>query len=217
MLKKNLFVVFLGIILILGLFLYVYQKKSRHQEQENTYTFNNNDMDVLQEGDIIFRHGFGLISDAIVNLTKEIYSVSHCGILCKDTNNQWIVIHTVSNTLADIDGMQSDDLTTFVKNSKRNSIVIVRYKATCDSTNTLFTKQAFYYLHQQIPFDDKFDMKDTAEFFCTELIRQLFIDVYHRDIYHLNSDSTYHELRFSPFWDTCNFEVTLSHQIPEKK
>jgi hypothetical protein len=60
-----------------------------------------------------------LISDIIAGRTKENYTVSHCGILYKDSNNKWIVIHTVSNTLAEIDGMQSDDLSKFVKTVRK--------------------------------------------------------------------------------------------------
>jgi len=212
MLKKRLFIGCLIIIFLLCLFVYFYQKVSNHNEQKSTYRLNSRELALLKEGDIIFREGFGLISDIIASRTEENYKVSHCGILCKDSHNKWIVIHTVSNTLAEIDGMQSDYLDNFVKNSKENSILILRYKNACDSTNALIKQKSLYYLHKQIAFDDAFTMEDTSEFFCTELIRQLYLDVYDIDIYKLDTETPYDELSFSPFWNKNIFKCILSHQ-----
>ncbi|MDD4210278.1 MAG: YiiX/YebB-like N1pC/P60 family cysteine hydrolase [Bacteroidales bacterium] len=212
MLKKKLFIVCLLVIFLLFLFVFLYQKISNQKERKNTYQLNSYELSLLKEGDLIFRQGFGLISDIIAGRTKETYTISHCGILCKDSNNEWIVIHTVSNTLAEIDGIQSDNLSRFVKNSKENSILILRYKNACDSTNTLIKQKSFYYLNKQIAFDDSFDMQDTSEFYCTELIRHIFLDVYHVDIYNLHTETSYDVLGFSPFWDKKTFEPILSHQ-----
>ncbi len=214
MLKKKIFLVILIVILAILLFLQFYQTNSHKEEQLNNYQLTKNEISLLKEGDIILRHGFGVISDMIVNIDKSPYAVSHCGIICRDSNQRWKVIHTVSNSLSDIDGIQAEPLSMFVKNSKPNSLVIVRYKNTHDSTSKQLTDQAFFYLRKKVPFDDRFDTKDTSELYCTEFIRQLFLDVYKTDIY-----DTWQEdiLGFQVFWEDKKFEIILSHQVPNKE
>ncbi|HOF15298.1 MAG TPA: YiiX/YebB-like N1pC/P60 family cysteine hydrolase [Bacteroidales bacterium] len=211
MLKKRIFLIVVLSIFAFISVLYFYQKKSIKDEQNSTYQLQAHEIEKIREGDIILRHGYGIISDMIVKVGKEPYPISHCGVVCKDEKQNWIVIHTVSNTLTAIDGMQSDPLAVFVKNSKENSIIVVRYKNTNDSCTKLFTQQAFYYLNKKVPFDDRFDSNDSSELYCTEFIRQLYLDVYHTDIYSQYSTDM---LRFSPFLNEKLFDIIV---LDEKK
>ncbi len=211
MLKKKIFFSILLSIFVFLSTIYFYQKKTRKEEQSSNYQLKNYEITTIKEGDIILRRGYGIISDMIAKLSKNSnILLSHCGVICKDSNQNWIVIHTVSNTLTETDGMQLDNLATFVKNSKDSSIIIVRYNNTTDSMTTLFCQQAFYYLHKNIPFDEHFDSNDSSKMYCTELIRQLYLNVYHIDIYDQYPKDI---LRFSPFFDKKLFTVILSHQI----
>ncbi|HOS15588.1 MAG TPA: YiiX/YebB-like N1pC/P60 family cysteine hydrolase [Bacteroidales bacterium] len=194
------------------LFIHFYESKSKQQEQINDYALQAQEIAMLKEGDLMFRKGFGIISDCIARASKERFCVSHVGVLYNDTNKGWMVIHTVSNTLVDIDGMQMDKLDKFVKDSHPNSIVVLRYRYANDSSQTAFALQAYYYLQRKIPFDDAFNINDTSEFYCTEFIRQLFLDVYHTDIYKLNSSKPYSSMRFTPFWNETNFQLVFTHQ-----
>ena len=208
--KNKIFIVLLTFILLLFLIIYLYQKNSVKKEQTNDYRLEKQEIAQLKEGDIILRHGFGIISDMIVKISNDSFPVSHCGILCRNSNQTWVVIHTVSNSLSAIDGIRAETLPSFIKNSKKKSIIIVRYKNANDSLNHNLTTHAYYYLNKHIPFDDRFDTKDTTEFYCTEFIRQLFLDVYKTDIY-----QTYHQdiLDFEPFYDTNLFKTVFSHQV----
>lgn len=187
-------------------YIYIHQNKSKNQEQNNEYQLNTQEIDLLKEGDIILRHGFGIISDAIAKISNQ--SISHCGILCRDAHQQWVVVHTVSNTLSTTDGMQVESLSSFTKGSKKNSIHIIRFKNQSDSLQKLFVNQTFYYLNKQIPFDNQFNTNDSSEFYCTELIRHLYLTTYQTDIYQNHKQDI---LGFEPFFDKKIFKSVVSH------
>lgn len=133
--------------------MFFYQQKNHKDEIINDYHLTTQEKNLLQEGDIIFRRGFGIVSDMIVKYAKSEYSVSHCGIIVRDSLGKLYVIHTVSNTLAKIDGMQKDKLNVFVKGSHKNSIIVARYIYENDSLKKKIAERANYYLSKQIPFD----------------------------------------------------------------
>ena len=206
---KRIILFVLGLVIIgIFAFVYFYEKKSQKAEQINNYTLTQEEENALQEGDIILRHGFGLISDAIVQYTKTPYPVSHCGIVVKDSADNWAVIHTVSNALADIDGMQKDGLKKFVRESKPQSIVVTRYQFQNEQQRQKVVEQAYYYLEKQIPFDNQFNSSDSSQFFCTELIWNVFYHAIGVDLY--EPSPQYNGMTFLPFWDEMNFTVVLS-------
>ena len=191
--------------------LFFYQRKYDAAERKSTYRLTEEEKELLQEGDIIFRHGFGLISDAIVKYTKDIYPISHCGIIVKDSLGELFVIHTVSNALADVDGMQQDNLNKFVKESHLNSVMVSRYNYTDSIMPTKIAEQAKSYLSQQIPFDHRFDCDDSTAFFCTEFVWRVFNRTFSMDLYNLspfeNADCT----GFSAFLHPDRFSIILNH------
>jgi hypothetical protein len=207
--KKRIFLFITGIIFMIGIsFLFIRQQESNREEQTNTYQLSPDEITALQEGDIIFRHGFGLISDAIVRYSKEDYPISHCGIIVKDSSGRLFVIHTVSNTLAAMDGMQKDNLSTFVKGSYPNSILVTRYNYENDTLQKQIAEQANDYLSQQIPFDHHFDCSDTTAFFCTEFIRNVFKSAIHIDLYDEQQKDC---MCFFPLYNPMRFTVILNH------
>ena len=207
MLKKC--ILFVLVLLLLGVFsfVYFYEKKSQKTERTNTYSLTQAEENFLQEGDIILRHGFGLISDAIAKYAKDAYSISHCGMVVKDSADNWAVIHTVSNSLAEIDGMQKDDLRKFVRESQPNSIIVTRYRFQNEEQRQKVVAQAYYYLHKQVPFDNEFDSADSSKFFCTELIWNVFYHAIGVDLY--EPSPQYDGMNFAAFLDEENFEKIL--------
>jgi len=192
--------------------LFLYQHKSNKEEQNNNYRLTKEEKAILQQGDIILRHGFGIISDAIVKYTKSDYPVSHCGIIVKDTSGQWAVIHTVSNTLVEVDGMQKDNLDLFVKGSHLNSLVITRYMYENDTLHKNIAERANYYLSQQIPFDHKFDCTDSTKFFCTEFIWKVFKTAIDVDLYESQADEKeLNCMNFDAFTSPTKFMIILNH------
>jgi hypothetical protein len=210
--KRRIFLFITGIILMAGMsLLFIYQQQSDREEQTNTYQLTTKEIETLQEGDIIFRHGFGLISDAIIRYAHDDYPVSHCGIIVKDTSGKLFVIHTVSNTLAAIDGMQKDRLSTFVKGSYPNSVIVARYNYTNDTMQKQIAAQANDYLSKQIPFDHHFDCSDSTTFFCTELIRNVFFHAIGVDLYDASDKDASNCMSFSALLNPTRFTIVLNH------
>jgi hypothetical protein len=208
-LKKILFIVGLILIIIIS-YLFFYQQKSNKEEIRNDYCLTVEEKSNLQEGDIIFRHGFGVISDMIIKYAKGNYPISHCGIIVKDSLEKLFVIHTVSNTLAEIDGIQKDKLEVFVKGSHKNSIIITRYKYEDDTQPQKIAEQAKQYLSKQIPFDHSFDCADTTAFFCTELVYMVFKTSIGVNLYEIPNENC---MSFYPLLDSIKFTILLSHSI----
>ena len=165
---------------------------------------------MLCNGDIILRKGFGFVSNKIVEILNEPYSLSHCGIVVLDDGAPY-VIHSVSSTLSDYDGVQRSSLNSFFADSKPCSIVVVRYLGAETDGGTLITTEAKRYLQDKVPFDNSFDLADNTKMYCTELVWKILLDKYSCDIYPDQSSHT--ALGFAPFVDTTRFKVIINHCV----
>lgn len=211
---KRRIIVFFALFLILCFIFLCIKKKQQNikfQENNNNYYLSPQEKTLLQEGDIILRHGFGLISDAITKFSNDTYPISHCGVIVFDNDSSIAVVHTVSNSLVEIDGMQKDNLDKFVKDSHLGSIIVVRYRYKDSISNKKIAQQTKLYLQKEIPFDDKFDFQDSSEFFCTEMIWRIFYKALNVNIFNTSNKKTYNAMQFSPFLDTTNFQIIINH------
>ena len=165
---------------------------------------------MLCNGDIILRKGFGFVSNKIVEILNEPYPLSHCGIVVLDDGAPY-VIHSVSSTLSDYDGVQRSSLNSFFADSKPCSIVVVRYLGAQSDGGTLITTEAKRYLQAKVPFDNSFDLADNTKMYCTELVWKILLDKYSCDIYPDQSSHT--ALGFAPFMDATCFKVIINHCV----
>ncbi|MBS4014531.1 MAG: hypothetical protein KGZ97_12390 [Bacteroidetes bacterium] len=188
-----------------------------HQEHSfyGHYKLSKKEIALLQEGDIILRQGQGFVSNLIMKTLKEEISLSHVGLLVLDSAGNFDVIHSVSSTLSDFDGVQKQNLLTFVKESVPRTVVVVRYNKINEipeKANNL-SEQATFYLKQQIPFDHSFDHNDTTHFFCTELIWRVYKEVFNDEIYEMKSNENLLEkLKFYHFFNPEKFTTIINHQ-----
>jgi hypothetical protein len=206
------FIVFLFLGLSVWLFLYIYNNRSEQEQNLNTYSLSKEEIANIKDGDIILRYGFGLVSDLIVEQLKEQYDVSHCAIICKDDTNI-CVIHSVSSSLSDVDGVQSQDLKSFIHESHRNSVIILRYKSKINKDNSYISKRAKDYLKKQIGFDNAFDISDSTQFYCSELPWKVILNEYNDDILLGKNQERKDHLRFDTFLDTSRFEIIINHHL----
>jgi len=118
-----------------------------------------------------------------------------------------------------VDGVQWQDLATFVSQSKRNSIVVVRYKhVKNDSDLARIGTRAKYYLKRKIPFDNAFNLNDSTAFYCSELLWRVFKDEYHVDIFESKYQQKHYDyMKFDTFLDTSNFKIIIDHRKKMKK
>jgi len=198
----------------LFLFYGVYDYISLHQQKFSTYTLTEEELSMIEDGDIILRHGYGFVSDYIVDTKKEEFKVSHCAIIIKDSiTGRLSVIHSVSQTLAEYDGVQTQSLQVFLNDCKKNSIIISRYKRANKEAAHKISNRAKYYLANRVPFDNKFDLFNNTEIYCTELIYLIIKDEFNDDIFSYESNTNTSDIDFKVFTDTTHFDVIINHHL----
>ncbi|HOY30947.1 MAG TPA: YiiX/YebB-like N1pC/P60 family cysteine hydrolase [Bacteroidales bacterium] len=210
-----LFIIILSIAASLRLFLYAYEHHSMQEQSFYRYTLSDKEVDMIQDGDIILRHGYGLVSDMIVEQLDEQYDISHCAIVCKDDTG-CMVVHSVSSSLSNVDGVQSQNLKAFIRDSHYNSVIVIRYKSRINKPLSAISRKAKYYLAQQVPFDNAFNIDDSSEFYCTELLWKVILNEYGDDIMKGKNNERKDHLRFDTFLDTTKFEIIINHHLRKK-
>ena len=186
-----------------------------HQQSVAKYILSDKETKLLKNGDIILRQGDGFVSNLILTSLNENIPLSHIGIIT-NRDNEYEVIHTVSSTLSDADGMQVQSLNSFVRESIPGSVVIVRYiEADYDpARQNEIAEFAYNYLEQKVPFDHSFDYSDSTRFFCSELIWRVYKKVFDRDVIPINgnNNSVLDKYRFNHFFDSEYFITIINHQ-----
>lgn len=182
-----------------------------YKDPKKFYKLKAKDIAKLKNGDIIMRKGHGSVSDIIDNMYPTGYHLSHCGVIIKQEDSLFVV-HTVSSELSPINGVQTEDLKKFVRESVRNSIVVVRPKADSLIRDAL-ADACLSYLDKGIKFDHSFNIADTSEFYCTELIFQAYNKVYNQDMFteRLSTDHPNY-LGLDALLDTTKFDRIIIHQ-----
>jgi hypothetical protein len=213
---KKVIVVIISVIAMIMLFLFAYEHKSKQEQLFSDYSLTPSEDSLIHDGDIILRYGYGIISDIIVEQLNEPYSLSHCGIVCR--NDSSIVIHSVSSSISPFDGVQCQSLKSFVKDSKKNSVIVVRFKSPDERKSlSAISKRAYYYLDKKVPFDHKFDISDSSKIYCSELIYLIIKDEFGFDIFKDKIKSKLDHFRYATFLDTAHFSIILNHQPRIKK
>ena len=192
------------------LFLYYtwYNNKEISKERKSTYTLSTKQKALLQNGDIILRHGYGMVSDYIVKLFNEPIALSHCGMIEKH-GDTLRVIHSTSSEEHMQDGVNLTDLDQFTKASHHHSIMVVRYKDLTPEQAEKITTYARQYAKKQIDFDYRFNTKDTSEVFCTELVWLAYKKILHKDIF-IDKNRQTNLLQFKHFYTSKTFNVVVN-------
>jgi len=87
-----------------------------------------------------------------------------------------------------------------------------------DSDLARIGSRAKYYLDKKIPFDNAFNLFDSASFYCSELLWKVFKDEYHVDIFKSKYRPDHYDyMKFDTFLDTSNFKVIFDHRKKIKK
>jgi len=124
------------------------------------------DLNQLQNGDLIFRTGSGFVSDFARNFSKHDKRFSHVGIIAITTTTI-NVIHSVHDDEKQYNGVVTEPVAAFLQAS--SNWAVYRLPLTPLQQNRL-TQSAQRFAKQKIPFDSKFDLMTTQNFYCTELI-----------------------------------------------
>ncbi len=174
------------------------------------YQLSDEEKSQLQTGDLIFRRGYGFVSTMILRMMREEYEVTHLGVVI-NRNDSLLVAHALSSKVSDQDGLRFQDLESFVKHSHDSTILVTRLKEIDHLQQQKILTQLEFYLQKQLPFDHKFDYRDTTEHYCSELIWRIY--EHKLGILNVSDTLTFDEKYKSleVFYDTSYFEIILDH------
>ncbi|MBU0488149.1 MAG: hypothetical protein KKD31_09390 [Bacteroidetes bacterium] len=198
------------------LFLFTYEKDCEQEQFFNTYHLSDDEIAQIHDGDILLRHGFGFVSDIIVKTLGDEFDVSHCAFVRKEGKG-FKVIHSVSRSLSDVDGVQQQKLKDFVRESHPNSLILIRFQTEDSTLAGRMSNRAQYYLDQRIPFDNSFDIDENTSFYCTELLWKVILDETGVDILKAKNNERKDHLKFDIFWDPEHFDVIINHHLRKRK
>ena len=203
------FIIIVAILAVVVGAVYVIYNKEEQKHYAKHDRLTKKELAMMRSGDIILRRGFGLVSASIASSLNEAFSVSHCGIVDVDSNGNVRVIHSVSSSLSDFDGLQDCTIEEFCKESKENSLMVVRFRDTADVPLANLAKTAQTYLDRKIPFDGVFDITQNDEMYCSEMVWSALKENYDYDIYPDKSKTAV--IKFGPFFDTVHFQRIINH------
>ena len=167
------------------------------------------ELEVLQEGDILLRKGFGSISDFIADFLDETYPITHCAFVINTENKSKQVLHTNSNE--SINSVYIESLEEYVQQSALGSLVLVRLNCSAQKKAEVLQK-AHQLLEKKIPFDMGFDDHDPKALYCIELMRNVFLDVFEEDLLPKRTHrNTIDVLSMDNFFNPTYFELIFNH------
>jgi hypothetical protein len=207
-LKNKIYIFFLLLFILLGVFLYQRNiGKSFNTSKDN---LSVQELELIKEGDIILRRGYGWVSDAIQNMNSGKRNISHCGIIVKH-KKQWHVIHTISGHISKKDGVQIEPIYHFTNGAIDNSIIILRPQIE-ESVRIKIINKSFYYLSNKTPFDNSFSHKDSLSFYCTEFIHHIISTSTDENIFSKEKWIINDVIGFEQFFDQEKFKMIINHQ-----
>lgn len=162
-------------------------------------------IDQLKGGEIILRKGNGILSSQLIQILNEEIPLSHCGMVIKSDTSLY-VIHAISDDYNGRDGVQPCTLNKFVAHAIDSSIIIIRPNYS-DSILNLMQKDAMRYVKMEKTFDYQFNLDDTTQYYCTELLKHIFTNTVKEDIYPTRKlPNGFDNLYFIDFFNETYFE-----------
>jgi hypothetical protein len=209
------FLVLVILTIVLASVLYYLIFLDSENEKSVYYELTSSELGMLKEGDILLRQGYGFFSRSIAKYQEAEYPVTHCAMFVNE-NNELGVIHSLSSSFSDFDGVQKQPLQRFLNESVPRTLIVVRYKGGQEKINSLIEKTKEY-LSKKIPFDHEFNRADTSKMYCTELFRNIFLEAVSEDIFQAQIERKnvdYYDI--TTFLDTNYFDLIINHHSPNQ-
>ena len=127
----------------------------------------------LRNGDLLFRNGIGYESRVVTGLSDGKFS--HIGIAYHN-GRQWNVIHAVpgENEKGEPEYLKCEPIAEFYDYSRAKFGGTARVGCT-DSIANIVAERALHIVNRKVLFDNNYDINDTAELYCTELVRLVYL------------------------------------------
>ena len=131
--------------------------------------------DQMKEGDLAFRCGRGVFSQAVI-LADDKGLYSHIGIVVRE-GDAWKVVHAVPGERegnGDFDRVKMEDLEVFYSPQRASHGCLVHTGITSDTLINRICADAKIFARDSVRFDNNYDLTDSSEVYCTELVWRLY-------------------------------------------
>ena len=127
----------------------------------------------LRNGDLLFRNGIGYESRVVTGLSDGKFS--HIGIAYHN-GKQWNVIHAVpgENEQGEPVYVKCEPISEFYQRSRAKLGGSARVSCT-DSIANIIAERALNIVNRKVVFDNDYEINDTTELYCTELVRHVYL------------------------------------------
>lgn len=129
------------------------------------------DLRILRSGDLIFRHGRGMVSNTLLSLSQTDKRYSHAGVLSIEDEGIF-VYHCIGGEDNPNERMSRDRLSQFCDPERAHSFGIYRLLM-ADSVNVRFMEEVKKGFQQGVLFDTEFDINSDDRQYCTEFIYKI--------------------------------------------
>jgi len=173
-LKKSKIVVLFFVFLIVGIYIYVVQYGGvdttppieKQLAYETTLSKKFPTIQSLEDGDIVFRRGYGVDSNIAVNFSDGEKRYSHAGIIIKE-NDALYVFHSVDDKIQDYHGIVKEKLEPYLDGM--GMWAVYRYDLSKKIRNEI-AQYALIIQKSNVFFDKKFDLSTDDAMYCSEYI-----------------------------------------------
>lgn len=158
------------LLLIVALLTVVVSCSNNTSESRNQVMYDTTE---LRSGDLLFRNGIGYESRVVTGLSDGKFS--HIGIAYHD-GKQWNVIHAVpgENEKDELEYLKCEPIADFYCNSRAKLGGMARVNC-ADSIANIIAEKALHIVSRKVVFDNNYDINDTTELYCTELVRLVYL------------------------------------------
>ena len=129
----------------------------------------------MQEGDLVFRCGEGIVSRAVTSVEKD-GLFSHVGILVRD-GGEWKVVHAVPGEKehpGDFDRVKAETPERFFAPARARAGAMVHCGLSDPAVLERIRETALGWARDSVRFDDDYDLADSSRLYCTELVWRLY-------------------------------------------
>ncbi len=128
----------------------------------------------LRNGDLLFRNGCGYESHVVTNMSAGDYS--HIGIAYR-TEEGWCVIHAVPGEAeeGEPEVLKCESIAEFYRCDRAKAGACARVHC-ADSLADAAARHAMRLVERRVEFDNDYDLEDSSQLYCTELVRLVYAD-----------------------------------------
>ena len=125
---------------------------------------------LLRSGDLVFRHGRGIVSEMVLRFSLRDARYSHAGILSLEGDTAY-VYHALGGEGSQVP-LRKETLESFCRPAGASAFGVYRLDLTAAQQRRLLAAAQQAY-RSKIPFDTRYDLRSDSAFYCTEFVYRM--------------------------------------------